>query len=147
MGFHKITSVSALPGCRLSVHFWDGVTKMYDVWQVFDRWPQFRRLQDDERMFSKVKVDVGGYGVVWDDELDLSCEELWHNGRYMTTIFDELLALSDASVIWGLSESALRKAIAYGKFVVGIDVCKFGKQWVVSRRAMVREYGELKCGE
>ena len=28
-----------------------------------------------------------------------------------------------------------------GKLVNGIDVCKFGKQWVVSIEAMKREYG------
>ena len=36
----------------------------------------------------------------------------------------------------------LRKAITYGKLVEGVDVCKFGKQWVVSTEAMKREYGE-----
>lgn len=36
-----------------------------------------------------------------------------------------------------------RKAIAYGKLINGVDVCKFGKQWVVSVDAIKREYGEL----
>lgn len=147
MGFYKITSISALSDYRLSVHFWNGVTKIYDMRQVFKRWPQFGRLLEDDELYRGVKVDVGGYGVVWDDELDLSAEELWHNGRRVTTVFDDFLALSDASVLWGLSESALRKAIAYGKFVVGFDVCKFGKQWVVSREAMMREYGVARGGE
>ena len=44
--------------------------------------------------------------------------------------------------LWGLNESTLRKAIAYGKLVNGVDVCKFGKQWVVSMDAMKREYGD-----
>ena len=142
VGFHKITSVSALPDCLLSVRFWDGITKIYDVRQIFGRWPQFRRLLDDDKLYRKVKVDIGGYGIVWDDDLDLSAEELWHNGRRITTVFDGFLALSDASVLWGLSESTLRKAIEYGKFVAGTDVCKFGKQWVVARKAMLREYGD-----
>ena len=32
------------------------------------------------------------------------------------------------------------KAISYGKLVVGVDVCKFGKQWVVSMAAAKKEY-------
>ena len=32
--------------------------------------------------------------------------------------------------------------ITYGKLVNGVDVCKFGKQWVVSMEAMKHEYGE-----
>ena len=45
----------------------------------------------------------------------------------------------------GLNESTLRKAIAYGKLINGQDVCKFGKQWVISSEAMNREYGLPKA--
>lgn len=31
-------------------------------------------------MFGQVKVDVGGYGISWNDELDLSAEEIWECG-------------------------------------------------------------------
>lgn len=51
------------------------------------------------------------------------------------------MAFSDVTQLWGLSESTLRKAISYGKLINGIDVCKFGKQWIVSIDAMNREYG------
>ena len=47
----------------------------------------------------------------------------------------------NASELWGLNESTLRKAISYCKPVNGVDVCKFGKQWVVSMDSMQREYG------
>lgn len=52
-----------------------------------------------------------------------------------------MMAFSDATELWGLNESTLRKAISYGKLVNGVDVCKFGKQWLVSIDAMKREYG------
>jgi len=52
------------------------------------------------------------------------------------------MALSDATSLWNLNESTLRKAIDYGKLVNGVDVCKFGKQWIASMEAMKREYGE-----
>ncbi len=116
--FHKIKNVSALPEFRLSVQFAEGVTKLYDVKPLFDKLPVFRSLADHPEEFACVSVDVGGYGIIWNDDLDLSCDELW-----------------------GLNESTLRKAIAYGKLVNGVDVCKFGKQWVVSMEAMQREYG------
>ena len=41
-----------------------------------------------------------------------------------------------------MSESTLRKAITYEKIVPGVDARKYGKQWVVNRDAMSREYGE-----
>lgn len=141
MMFHKIKNVAALPDYRLSVQFSEGVTKIYDVKPLFDRLPVFAALKDDKQTFYNVSVDIGGYGIVWNDELDLSCDELWEHGTQVHTPFDGLIAFSDATELWGLNESTLRKAISYGKLVDGVDVCKFGKQWVVSMSAMQREYG------
>lgn len=48
-----------------------------------------------------------------------------------------------------MNESTLRKAIAYGKLVNGVDVCKFGKQWVVSmdaHAAGIRKSESIKRG-
>ncbi|MCQ2427847.1 MAG: DUF2442 domain-containing protein [Clostridia bacterium] len=139
--FHKIKDVSPLQDYKLSVQFAEGVTKIYDVSGCFEKWKPFNELKNDSQLFFEVSVDTGGYGIVWNDNLDLSCNELWENGIKVETPFDGLLALSDATVLWGLNESTLRKAIAYGKLVNGVDVCKFGKQWVVSMSAMKREYG------
>lgn len=139
--FHKIKNVTALPDFRLSVQFSEGVTKIYDMKILFGKVPSFAILKDNSYEFSGVTVDVGGYGIVWNDELDLSCDELWDNGVQVDTPFDGLIAFSDATELWGLNESTLRKAITYGKLVNGVDVCKFGKQWVVSLEAMKREYG------
>ena len=139
--FHKIKNVFALPEYKLSVQFSEGVTKIYDVKPLFEKIPVFAELTDDPQAFSCVSVDVGGYGIVWNDDLDLSCDELWENGVRVNTPFDGLMAFSDATELWGLNESTLRKAITYGKLVNGVDVCKFGKQWVVSIDAMKREYG------
>ena len=139
--FHKIKNVSALPEYKLSIQFSEGITKIYDVTPLFDKMPVFADLKDHAQEFFNVSVDVGGYGIVWNDDLDLSCDELWENGVQVDTPFDGLMAFSDATELWGLNESTLRKAIAYGKLVNGVDVCKFGKQWVVSVDAMKREYG------
>ena len=126
MNFHKVKDVSALPGLKLSVQFSNGITKIYDVAPLERRFPAFKALED-ETLFDCVEVDH---------------DELWDNGVEVATPFDGLMSFSDASELWGLSESTLRKAIAYGKIVPGVDARKYGKQWVVNRDAMVREYGE-----
>ena len=140
--FHKVKSVSPLADFKLSVQFSEGVTKLYDMNPLFEKIPPFLQLKENPVEFACVAVDVGGYGIIWGDELDLSCDELWEHGVRVDTPFDGLMALSDATLLWGLNESTLRKAIAYGKLINGVDVCKFGKQWVVSVDAMKREYGQ-----
>ena len=141
--FHKVKNVFVLPDYKLSVQFSEGVTKLYDVKPLFDKIPAFKVFEKNPKKFSEVSVDTGGYGIVWNDELDLSCDELWKHGEKIDTPFDGLLSFSDATALWGLNESTLRKAISYGKLINGVDVCKFGKQWVVSINAMQREYGKV----
>ena len=142
--FHKVKNVNALPDYKLSVQFCEGITKIYDVSQLFDKYSLFAPLKNSPELFSDVTVDVGGYGIIWNDDIDISCDELWANGKQLNTPFDGLMAFSDATFLWNLNESTLRKAIKYGKLVNGVDVCKFGKQWIVSMTAMKREYGEPK---
>lgn len=77
---HKVKAVSALPNFCLSVQFAEGITKIYDVKPLFSKWAAFKALQEDTKLFSSVIVDVGGYGIIWNDELDLSCAELFENG-------------------------------------------------------------------
>ena len=139
--FHKVKAVNAIPDYCLSVQFAEGVTKIYDVKPLFSKWPVFNELKDNTNLFNKVQVDIGGYGIIWNDDIDLSCDELFANGKTVKTPFDNIIAFTDATELWGLNESTLRKAISYGKLVNGIDACKYGKQWVVSVNAMKREYG------
>lgn len=138
--FHKVKDVTALPNYKLSVQFAEGVTKIYDVTPLIEQYKMFADLKAPE-IFTSVQVDVGGYGVIWGDEIDISCDELFANGEKVDTPFDGLMAFSDATTLWGLNESTLRKAVAYGKLVNGVDVCKYGKQWIVAVSAMQREYG------
>lgn len=139
--FHKIKSVTPLQNFILSVHFSEGVTKHYDLKPLFLKYKMFSPLQSQPELYYSVSVDTGGYGIVWNDDIDIACDELFFNGETVSTPFDGLIAFSDATQIWGLNESTLRKAIAYGKLINGQDVCKFGKQWVISSEAMKREYG------
>lgn len=143
--FHKVKTVSALADYQLLVGFVNGTTKRYDITPLFDRFPAFRTLQTVPGLFGLVKVDAGGYGVCWNDDIDLACDELWENGEMITTPFDGLLSFGDATNMWGLNESTLRKALSYGKLKAGIDAQKYGKQWVITEAAMRREYGDPKA--
>ena len=77
---HKIKSVTTLPDFKLCVQFGEGGIKLYDVKPLFGRILAFQYLRDNPAEFERVFVDIGGRGIVWDDNLDLSCDELWGNG-------------------------------------------------------------------
>jgi hypothetical protein len=78
--FYKVQSVKPLPEYRLLVTFVSGEKRQYNVRPLFDKWVPFKALVDIEGLFEQVKVDVGGYGISWNDHIDLSCNELYKNG-------------------------------------------------------------------
>ena len=78
--FHKIKSVTPLPDFILSVQFSEGVTKHYDMKPLFDKYPMFAPLKSHPELYYSASVDTGGYGIVWNDDIDISEYELWEGG-------------------------------------------------------------------
>ncbi len=76
---HRIIKAESLGNFVISVVFQNGIKKRYDIKQLMGDFPQFMCLEND-MLLKMVKVDVGGYGVSWNDDLDISAEELWENG-------------------------------------------------------------------
>lgn len=140
--FHKIISIAPLPDFKLLAHFSDGTAKEYDAKPLIQSMSAFEALERVTGLFEQVVVDQGGYGISWNDDIDLDSNEIWEHGTVVKTPFDGLLSALDATELWGLNESTLRKAVSYGKLKNGIDIVKYGKQWIVTKDAMVREYGQ-----
>jgi len=74
-----IRSVKTLEGEQLLVTFVNSVEKIYDCNQLLHL--EMFQLLRNEAFFKAVKVDAGGYGVSWNDDVDLSEYELWVNGK------------------------------------------------------------------
>lgn len=77
--FHCISSIKPLLDMQLLILFSDGTAKIYDVKPLESKFPVFRKLED-RSLFDEVDVGEGGYGAVWNDETDISSEELWEHG-------------------------------------------------------------------
>lgn len=78
MNSPKIKSVRPLKEKQLLVTFVNGTEKVYDCHNIL-RHERFHLLRQ-EAFFKAVQVDPGGYGISWNDEMDLSEYELWQNG-------------------------------------------------------------------
>lgn len=79
--FNKVKAVKPLNNFFLLVTFENKNIKKYDVKPLFDIFPSFEALNTIKGLFEQVKVDVGGYGIIWNDDIDLSCDELYENGE------------------------------------------------------------------
>lgn len=78
--YHKIKTIKALDNLKLLAVFQDGTEKEYNVRALDSIFPQFKELEMNPELFAQVKVDVGGYGISWNDELDLAADEIWECG-------------------------------------------------------------------
>lgn len=75
----RIDSVQPMGRTRLLIRFRNGEQRIYDCGPLLSR-PQFRLLMDPA-FFRAAHVDAGGYGISWNDDIDLSEYELWTNGK------------------------------------------------------------------
>ncbi len=78
--FYKIKKVKILENYIIEITFQNDIVKHYDVSTLFEKWSVFKQFETDKNLFQQVQVDKGGYGISWNDEIDLSCNELWENG-------------------------------------------------------------------
>lgn len=81
--FHKVKTAKTDGSYHLLVGFEDGTQRRYDVSQMFERFPIFLDLQKDG-LFDRVRVDQGGYGISWNDDIDIACDELYFGGEAIT---------------------------------------------------------------
>jgi hypothetical protein len=79
MKYPKILSALAIDSRTLLLEFDNKEKKKYDITPLLKR-EIFFPLKNSY-FFKAVKVDQGGYAVVWDSNIDLSEYELWRNGQ------------------------------------------------------------------
>ncbi len=91
---HRIKEIKTLDKFVVLAIFQDGTEKRYDISWLFTDYPQFSQLEKEAGLFESVTVDVGGYGISWNDELDLAAEEIWNNGEN-TGVFRSLDVLDE----------------------------------------------------
>ena len=77
--FHKVKSVVPMQELKLLLEFQDDTKKIYDIKPLLKKWPAFQALYSVPKLFEQVHVDAGGYAVIWNDDIDLSCDELYDN--------------------------------------------------------------------
>ena len=74
-----IKSAAVIGTMQLLICFDHGEQRVYNCKPLLSR-PQFSLLKNTA-ISRAVRVDTGGYGISWNDDMDLSEYELWTNGK------------------------------------------------------------------
>ena len=83
----RIKSIKPCSDYRLLIEFTNDVKKEYDMNNLINTEKMYTPLKDIN-LFNSVVVDGGGYGVSWNDDIDMSEYELWNNS--VEILVDEL---------------------------------------------------------
>ena len=107
--FHKAVALTFKEGTKLELRFQDGTVKSYDMAVLFGKYPQLEALKDRELFLSGKLM---GYGILWNDELDIEAETIYEDGitvgqETVPLIFPAADAVLAARARAGLSQSEL----------------------------------------
>ena len=74
---HKIIFFAAQPDYILLVGFSNGECKQLDLKPLMEKYLPFATLRSVEGLYKQARIDTGGYGIVWNDDLDISSEGIY----------------------------------------------------------------------
>jgi Protein of unknown function (DUF2442) len=78
----RIVSAEAINDRTLIVKFTNNEIRKYDISRLLDN-PMFALLKNP-KFLRNFKVEPGGYGLVWNEDIDISEHELWQHGICVT---------------------------------------------------------------
>ncbi|MGL5353217.1 MAG: DUF2442 domain-containing protein [Clostridium sp.] len=78
MVYPKIKSIEVLDEYKMKVLFDNNISKLVDFKEKLKE--EFYIDLTNEILFKLATVDVGGYGISWNDDIDISEYELWTIG-------------------------------------------------------------------
>ena len=79
--FYKITSLSTLDDYILLAGFSNGIFKKFDLKPIINKYPPFQDLINIKGLYKQARIDVGGYGIIFNDELDISSNAIFEKGE------------------------------------------------------------------
>lgn len=85
---YKAVKLKFLDGTKLSILFSDGVTKIYDVMRLTNKFPQVNSLKNRKLFLSGYLLDYSC--IYWNDDLDLDVESVYEFGETGDTNVDDL---------------------------------------------------------
>ncbi len=121
----NIYSIKQLEDCKIKAVFFSGKSKIFDVKRLFATHPEYAVLKSDEKLWKSAKLFPHGSGVYFNDDLDLTAEEIWEYGEDAEE--DEIeLKYRIANIIM---ESRRKQGISQSKLsqITGISQCDISR--------------------
>lgn len=82
----RAVAVTFLKDVTLEVTYIDGKVIRYDMSLMFDKYPQLKELRRDRKLFESGHLDLTGFGIIWNDELDYDVTSIYDDGEVVEVV-------------------------------------------------------------
>ena len=122
--YQIITKIRTLDNLILEATFADGEVVSFDIKTLLDKYPEFSDLKNKE-LFEKVKIDGIGYGISWNDKLDLSSDGIYSKGKHIGKVDPEIKIVVGQSIARAREEAGLsQRELATKSGVMQAEISK-----------------------
>ena len=78
--------VKFLEDVTLEMTFQDGKVIRYDMSKMFNKYPQLEELRSNRELFISGHLDLTGFAVIWNDDLDFDATSIYDDGELVDII-------------------------------------------------------------
>ena len=75
------TNIRFLEDVTIEMTFQDGKVVRYDMSKMFAKYPQLEELRRNRKLFESGHLDVGGFAIIWNDDLDFDASSIYEDGE------------------------------------------------------------------
>ena len=77
----RAIKIRFLEDVTLEMTYQDGKVIRYDMSRMFEKYPQLEELRRDRKLFESGHLDLTGFAVIWNDELDFDATSIYDDGE------------------------------------------------------------------
>ena len=108
----------------INATFANGKIIEFDVANLFDKIPSFLALKD-LNLFKTIKIDGIGYGISWNDDLDLSSDYIYNNGKEVDRVRADIkLSFAEALTYARECEGISQRELSRRSKIIQSDISK-----------------------
>ena len=123
---HKIYKVDINEDKTIEAIFFDGSKKRYDITTLYDSFPEFKLLEDEE-VRKKGQVDNMRTHIKWDYNISLDSDTIWEDGVLieMVNISDPHIRLAYQLMLMRDTRKVTQKELGVRSGVTQADISRF----------------------
>lgn len=95
----RVEDIIPLDDAFLLVFFRDGIVKKCNIKDLVQNNRRFMAIIDNQQLFENVKIQPGGYGITWGQELDIADKVLYEKGEFVPLSARDFICFASQRVV------------------------------------------------